>query len=482
MSLTLAQKGLLLVAVPLLFELTFVAFLVVLLDRAENMVERQTRSREIVTVANDLSKNLFDGAYALVLWNYTKGEMFHKQFEQCQAAIPTGMDELKHLTKGSKRQSEHVQKLESISVTVLKELDEQAQNVETSKNIYGLKFGEYRSKLTEIFAPFITELKDLIKEEKRLAELAPAATLESRQQLRQCLAAGVCLNILLAIWLASFFSKQITGRLGVMTNNAERFAAGQALAPPVSGADEVAQLDVVFHKMAQALNEADQQKRDFVAMIGHDLRAPLNAIQGTLELLTRGSYGQLTERGQKRVSDAEEETDRLLCLINELLDIEKLEAGMIEFEFKPTNITQVINRAVNAVSGTAEAHEVKVEVASADVELSCDGDRIVQVLVNLLSNALKISKRGSTVSVLSSVTDGELELRVKDEGPGIAPEFVECIFDRFRQLPNQEGGAKTGTGLGLAICRALVLGHKGTIGVQSELGKGSTFWIRLPLS
>ena len=479
LKLRLSHKGLLLVAIPLVFELLFVGTLFVLLERAENTVEREVRSREIISTSNDMSKSLLDCAYALIGWNYTKGPMFASQFEQCYKSIPQGMTTLKDLCKNSKRQMAHYVKLEKACKTVLAELDQQKKNIESSEQqVYGMDFGSYRKKLTDVFAPFISELKEFSKEEKLASKDAPKASKQSREQLRQALLAGIALNILLAVGLAAYFSKEIGMRLGIMAENAQKFAEKKRLSAPVGGSDEVAELDKHFHDMAAALIAADQQKQEFVAMISHDLRTPLNSIQGTLELLLRGSYGELTERGERRVSDAEQETERLLSLINELLDIEKLEAGMLELSMKKTELSTILSRAVSAVSGLAESSEIKIDYPSTEIELECDEDRIVQVLVNILSNALKVSSPKSSISISIVPRETDFDLRVTDCGPGIAPEDLSRIFDRFQQA-DVKGKRLSGSGLGLAICRALIQGHKGELGVESELGKGSTFWFRL---
>lgn len=484
MKLKLAHKGLFLVAVPLVFELIFVAILFVLLERAETMVEREARSREIISTTNDMSKDLFDCAYALVGWNYTKGEMFRKQFEQCYKAIPDGMVKLKVLCKSNKRQEEHLIKLEKISATVLSELEEQKENIENSKNVYGLDFGAYRKKLSDIFAPFISELKELSKEEKKIQEKAPRATKESREQLRQFLLLGIGLNVVVALWLSSFFSREITGRLGVMMENAEKFAKGKALGKLVGGQDEVAELDGVFHKMAEALILAEKQKREFVNMISHDLRSPLNSIQGTLEIMQRGAYGTLTDKGLLRVKDAEEETERLLSLINELLDVEKAEAGMLDLSFSKVKLKSIISKTLNAIGGIAEKKGQDIIVDAEELELSCDPERLVQILVNLLSNAIKFSPPDKEIrlSVRTLPEGGVLEFKVTDNGPGIPDDAKEKIFERFEQIKEEPGGERRGgSGLGLSICKALVHGHGGVIGVESEVGKGSTFWFRIPI-
>lgn len=246
---------------------------------------------------------------------------------------------------------------------------------------------------------------------------------------------------------------------------------------PIGGADEVTHLDRVFRKMAEALARAEQRKMEFVTMISHDLRTPLTAIQGTLELCAKGAYGTLSERGRMRLEDAEKDSDRLISLINDLLDIERLEAGKMELVREDVELDPLIERAINCVSVLAEAKSVSIKATPASFMVHADSGRVAQILINLIGNAIKFSPDNSTVSIEQVGTAGSVEVRIRDEGPGIEPKFRDKIFDRFQQVDSDDHPG--GSGLGLAICKAIVEAHGGEIGVDSEPGKGSTFWFRL---
>ncbi len=229
-------------------------------------------------------------------------------------------------------------------------------------------------------------------------------------------------------------------------------------------------------------HEIERLKQEFVAMVSHDLRTPLTAVRGTLELLTEGTYGQLNDLGQKRIDAAEQSIERLINLINDLLDIEKLEAGKLAMQLAPVQLAAVIERSVDAVRGYAEQAAVNVqqsEMQPINAQVMGDRDRLVQVFVNLLSNAIKFSPPQSVVTVSQRVTPDWVELRVTDKGRGIPASHRDAIFERFKQVEAADGARSKGTGLGLAICKAIIESHDGTIGVDSEEGKGSSFWVRL---
>ncbi|HEY9733543.1 MAG TPA: ATP-binding protein [Drouetiella sp.] len=228
----------------------------------------------------------------------------------------------------------------------------------------------------------------------------------------------------------------------------------------------------------------DRLKQEFVAMVSHDLRTPLASIKGTLSMISEGVYDPSSEMGKKRIVDAEISIDRLVNLIGDVLDIEKLEAGQMTVEEDVVNLAQVVNESIEAVRGVAEQTRINIEfkvVEDVDVDVLGDNDRLVQVMVNLLSNAIKFSPEGSSIQIGVGADNGMAEVRITDHGRGIPASNIEIIFERFKQSQTSDGKRGKGTGLGLAICKAIVEAHKGTIGVESREGEGSTFWFKLPL-
>lgn len=227
-------------------------------------------------------------------------------------------------------------------------------------------------------------------------------------------------------------------------------------------------------------HEVEKLKQDFVAMVSHELRSPLNSVLGFLEMLPEGVYGDLTELGKEKVAVADRNITRLIRLINDLLDIEKLEAGRLSMDITDTALLPVLERAVEAVRVLAEKQKVTIDVPKTSITMPIDGDRLVQVLVNLLSNAIKYSPPDSAVVLKINEKEDWIEIRVEDHGRGIPKSYREIIFERFQQVNTPGFETKGGTGLGLAICKAIVEQHGGAIGVDSDEGQGSSFWFRLP--
>lgn len=228
-------------------------------------------------------------------------------------------------------------------------------------------------------------------------------------------------------------------------------------------------------------HSVEKLKREFVTTVSHELRTPLTSIRGSLTLLAVGALGPLQEQSMKAVKIAERNALRLVSLINDLLDIEKLEAGKMDMVFEQVNLSTVFERALESVRPYADQYEIKLELETqGEFEVCADADRIVQVVINLLSNACKYSPRNEQV-LMSAEADGDnIKITIADKGRGIPQDTSMRIFERFQQVEAADAKRKGGTGLGLAICKAIVEQHNGQIGVESEYGKGSRFWFLLP--
>jgi PAS domain S-box-containing protein len=227
-------------------------------------------------------------------------------------------------------------------------------------------------------------------------------------------------------------------------------------------------------------HEIERLKREFVAMVSHDLRTPLTSVQSTLALVATGTIGALTEKGQALTKKAQAQVLRLINLINDLLMIEKMEAGKFDIHLEEVDLADILLQSVEAVQRDADERKVSIEAPATDVHLSADPARIVQVLVNLLANAVKFSPPQSSVKISVQESPEWVELRVADHGRGIPPEYRELVFERFGQVLPSDSREKGGTGLGLPICKLIVEGHRGRIGVEGTNGQGSTFWFRIP--
>jgi len=224
----------------------------------------------------------------------------------------------------------------------------------------------------------------------------------------------------------------------------------------------------------------DRMKDEFVSTVSHELRTPLTSIRGALGLLSSGLLGQLSDKAANLLRIAVSNSDRLVRLINDILDLERMESGRAPLNFRPAFLNELAQQVVDAMQPMADAASIRLVVKTEITSVEGDPDRLLQVITNLLSNAIKFSQPDSTVCVEALPVEGGAQLSVIDEGRGIPTDKLESIFDRFQQVDASDSRQKGGTGLGLAICRTIVQQHGGRIWAEHNPVRGATFRFFLP--
>lgn len=234
-------------------------------------------------------------------------------------------------------------------------------------------------------------------------------------------------------------------------------------------------------------SELDMLKDEFVSTVSHELRTPLTSIRGSLGLLSSGVIGSLDPKAQNLLRIAVNNTDRLIRLINDLLDLERMQSGRATLQIRRCSLRDLAQQAMDTMQGLAQQAQVNLELVCCThhpvedtVYFDGDPDRILQVLTNLISNAIKFSPPASTVRIHAEAMHDKVLLKVVDQGRGIPPEKLDSIFDRFGQVEPSDSKQKGGTGLGLAICRSIVQQHAGSVWAQQNAGAGATFCVMFP--
>jgi len=249
--------------------------------------------------------------------------------------------------------------------------------------------------------------------------------------------------------------------------------------PLRNGSGQIIGRVFAFHDISRE-KEIDRMKSEFIAVASHELRTPMTSIKGSVDLVLCGFAGEITQDTQELLEIARKSCDRLVRLVNDILDLAKIEAGQIKLKLAQMDVAEAAERSISSLKALADQSEILLELQRPEALplVEADKDRIEQVVTNLLSNAIKFSPPKGTVRLRLSAVDAWVECTVSDEGCGIGPEDLPRIFGKFQQVG--ESRQKGGTGLGLAIAQALVHEHKGKIWVESELNKGTQFTFRLP--
>jgi two-component system sensor histidine kinase GlrK len=295
---------------------------------------------------------------------------------------------------------------------------------------------------------------------------------------RQAAVGSFLITLLLVVLLAFLLTRSITTpilRLVMRTRTLDAVDCPDPLA--VSAPPEIEELTEAFDRMCERLKETDKIKADFFAMTSHELKTPLTTIREGTSLLLDGTCGPVTPKQHRLLTIITEESNRLAGMVNAILSLSRMEAGMMQYEFVPGRIGPLVAQAVKELMPYAEAKRIRVELWAGEALPACrmDGERILDVLRNLIGNAVKFTPEEGRIVVAAEPANGGLEVSVSDTGPGVPAERRQAIFEKYQSSDQQKG-----TGLGLAIVKHIVTAHGGRVWVQNAPGVGSRFVFWLP--
>ncbi|MFN8553216.1 MAG: ATP-binding protein [Candidatus Obscuribacterales bacterium] len=593
---SLFQKALILVAIPLVFEILFVGTLAQLHSHTRAEIARIDHRRQVSDATNALLLELFE------IGILTKSDSpAVEDLQKTLDRLTSSVDRLAGLVKENPEQAQVVAATRQglVRLTWLLEGYRAGRTNAFKSQVWmgdhSENFSEARRKT--LFHMASPELMTMAQDAEQ-QELESAQELEianTRWLVKVILAVGLLLSAAISLFSVWMISRGLTNRLKTMSDNAWRLASSMPLNPVVSGHDEIAYLDLVFHNMQDALNEsnrrehallenavdiicsidssdnftainpavfqmlgyepdellgrsclsivaeddrsyaermlsqirmeststtfesrmvtkngsfvdvlwsaqrsendsnmisiihdiseerdAERMKQEVIKMVTHDLKTPLTTIRIFLEMLEVGSLGSLSPSGRELVGSADRSAERMLTLIGDLLDIEKIKAGMMTVSLEQAQLSDVISEAYQSVAALAEQRHIRIDIRANNVSWVLDSRLIVRVLVNLMANAIKFSPANGLIVVTAEPTPKALQISVSDNGRGIPADLLHSIFEPFQQVQISDAKQKGGSGLGLAICKALVELHGGTIEARSEEMKGSTFMFTLP--
>lgn len=311
-------------------------------------------------------------------------------------------------------------------------------------------------------------LSNLVDSQRRLQE-----------NMEKLLCAGLFLCVLLAFISVFLFSKFVGTRLKIVRANASRLPHRQSLEKPLGGSDEIWYLDFVLHRADQLLELSFRQRSALMSAVAEDLRRPLNRVRQILAKFDSSRIETFSPAAKRHFRLTQENAARILSLIDTLLSAQSLESGKIELRVSEFNLNDVAGEAVDTLSALADSRKVTLQNQCQSLEIEADREKIAQVLINYLTNAINHSPASSTVSIRSNSHCESITIEVIDGGPGLPAEMLEEVFERYFQTPDSKTRGK-GYGLGLAICKMIAESHSGQVGVRNMPDGGCSFYITIP--
>jgi len=494
MRLSLFSKGLLLVAVPISFQIIFVAVFFYLKSEADRDTQQAMKARHLSECLNRTTRNLYT---LFILFEDTRHRDQNKAAKILAARYANGFTPV---LRSLKEQHRELDRLTFDNKKLNLSVKKSAASIDSVSKIIDQSFAQISSGQVEDIPEYLSEqtkelrvsLDGLVSQELMLAaeeeHSFEETSLEGSKRLRDLLLysmIGLCvINVLISAAQANFLFRNIISRLDLLSDNAIRVAQSQPLNEEIEGDDEIAGVDKAMHKMAESLEHTARSKQELINMLTHDLRSPLTSIKGSLDMLQLGTFGALTDKNMELVTIAGRNSNRMMNLIRDMLDVERLRDGMMALETERVSLQDMLDDVEVDVRGLAEKSQLKIEIDSDDIYIQADEEKLSRVLRNLVSNAIKFSPTHATIRLeATEATDGFAQVSVSDQGAGIPEDQLERVFERFQQGDNIEHrGAEGSSGLGLAICRAIVELHGGKIWVRSRKGQGSTFFVTIPLA
>ena len=248
--------------------------------------------------------------------------------------------------------------------------------------------------------------------------------------------------------------------------------------------DDAGRMESLFSLVLDVTHrhQMERIKNEFISVVSHELRTPLTSICGSLKLLDSGLLNQQPAKEKRLLTIAVANTDRLIRLVNDILDIERIESGTVQMVKSVCKVSELMAKAVEAIEPLAEGAGIHITASNSGGQVWVDPDRMIQAFTNLLGNAIKFSPRGSRIWFIASQQTGQMLFQIRDYGRGIPADKLEIIFERFQQVDGSDARSGEGTGLGLAICRSIIQQHGGKISVESVFGEGSMFSCSIPRS
>jgi two-component system sensor histidine kinase BaeS len=483
LKLRIIHKGLILLLLPFLLQTGLFATLMSLINGGEALALKQqaqvtalNRITVLIVDFGDAWTSIFNHVFAPTM--AAEQSLSPEQFYQRVTGVMNELTALPHYGQTLSTYLADIKEVRDTQYALLKRISEENSD---GNNLNILRvMSQLKSSKPQLFK--LMRKMNYLKQVMEKEQLAIANTMQEENQkrstIKNLMIAVFIVQLVLTTGLLMYFLRDISKRLSSLVTNARQLPDEKTLTEKVGGDDEIAYLDSVLHQASDKLKEAAQNRKSVLNMIAHDIRSPLMSSK----LLIDNLLDSPVESQRKSTGDSLRHTfKQVLTLVEDLLSIEKLESGRIALDFDMIETDKLAQSVLESLAVQASHAGVILRNEATPLQVVCDSGRIAQVLTNFVSNAIKHSPPGGTVTVLCSQLPQAISFNVIDEGNGLSKKDASRVFDKFFQAEAASGANKAGFGLGLAVAAMLIKQHGGEVGVNTTLGEGCDFWFTLPV-
>ncbi|MBK9143290.1 MAG: CHASE3 domain-containing protein [Candidatus Melainabacteria bacterium] len=473
MKLSILHKGLIVVSIPLLFEIFFVVVLMGLLEDATRHIRRQIRSQDKIVCVETMLKELADSTTTAIIYNVTRNEEILERNENSRRRLLIAAEKLDRLTKGDRDEQEACSRMRASSALWLRHQEDVINSPPRDRLSSFLNLQS--SGQTEQLLIMRSEgsAKRIIDRERNLQTVEPALRRQAIFKIHLFLLFGLVVNITITALLAIYMARYLSARLDNVIANTFKLGARMPLNPPLRGEDEMAELDEALHASATELLEFEAFKEQLIGVVSHELRTPLTSISGTLTLLEAGAMGNFPDHAVAEVGRAQKSLSELIDLVNNMLLLERLEAGSQIVKQEELSLARLIETIIADREQAIEEKRLSINATISDITVAGDPELLPVALGSLLTASIARAPEDSAVDLAVAETVENIEVRISERGKPLRAEESSQFFTRF----HCDAGASEV--LSHSLIRAIVVAHGGSVAAQSD-GGVTTLVARLP--
>ncbi len=478
-------QGLILIGLPLGLQIALAVALITSLHRINTAASQETTSKQILSTCQDVRTIVDRFIVVQLARRYVPPKLTQEQHTSTAKELSQKLKQLDSLSGLDQESKEIVQEFSKHATDLLGIMSAAETDFSGVEPKVALsRFIDEREWYEEVMLAMRNLMVDDRKIQKHFSPIAKEfspKSLENNQYLLTIVIAGIICSIMLAAVLAFFYGKWTLARIGLLLQNIKSFSEGSKSLETLSGNDELAVLGQSFREMADARIKSEELRATMLDMVSHDLRSPLSSCNIALITILERDTASLTSPVLRSLKRVTADLERLVRMADTLLTIGKLEHDSIELSIADVSPDDVVGPTLSAVRGIADVKGIGFEIETGeDIVIACDADRVIQILVNLISNSIKFAPKDSTITIRVTRSEHDSRFEILDEGPGVPEEQQGQLFQKYFQLDQPSDTKKAGAGLGLYISKMLVSAHHGEIGCTTPAEGGACFWFTIP--